>query len=438
MMEKAKTAVLVLLVGLSLFQTFLLSYSNPNYDPIPQNDYVKTEPLGSTVETKDLLFPDQIVLHFGNQAHTVLYPNIAKYYSVGSKIKERTFEDIRRVNQGITASGLEDARTKQPGVELRFNQGIPLHILQKMFQIKGDLPQETALIGTILIYLKEDKQTVKTLLFPPDSTTPLYEVNRSDFSAKDFSTDDRDSFIAYQEDNMPYHLSASGNFYLPDKEVTLSKKEYPIVQFTAEQLKSTLFVDPIITRNLTERDGSQIYTDGKKGLQITSDQRWMIYSDPVAPMEAKNDVYDNLQAGVRFINQHGGWNGRYKIVKPSSYPSYSDQTFEFAIMLDGIPIFAKDPEPVGIIRITVQKGIVSNYERSMINTDMKQPKREEAVTLPGGQDVEERIRSHAKKRPDLSIVNVFMAYQAEYSENGFTMIPAWMVEWKDGKIEPLD
>ncbi|MCY7475264.1 YycH family regulatory protein [Paenibacillus larvae] len=436
MMEKVKTTVLAFLVGLSLLQTLVLSYSNPNYDPIPQNDYVKTEPLGSTVETKDLLFPDQIVLHLGNQAHTVLYPNIAKYYSIGNKIKGRTFEDVRRISQGITASGLEDARTKQPGIELRFSQGISLNILQKMFQFKGDMPQENTLIGTILIYLKEDKQTVKTLLFPPDSTPPLYEVNRSDFSAKDFSADDRDSFIAYQEESMPYHLSTSGDFYLPDKEITLSKKEYQMVQFTAEQLKSTLFVDPIITRNLTERDGSQIYTDGKKGLQITSDQRWMIYSDPVAPVEAKNDAYENLQAGVRFINQHGGWNGRYKLVKPSSYPSYSDQTFEFAIMLDGVPIFAKESESVGIIRITVQKGIISNYERSMINTDMTQPKREEAVTLQGGQDLEERIRSHPKK-PGLSIVNVFVAYQAEYSENGFTMMPVWMVQWKDGSIEPL-
>lgn len=80
-------------------------------------------------------------------------------------------------------------------------------------------------------------------------------------------------------------------------------------------MKQSLFVDPGITRYLKERDGSEIYTDSKRGFQLNRDLRWITYSDPVAPVESKSEVLENLLAGIKFINQHIGWDGKYMVAR---------------------------------------------------------------------------------------------------------------------------
>ena len=82
-------------------------------------------------------------------------------------------------------------------------------------------------------------------------------------------------------------------------------------QYTPEQLQKSLFVDPGTSRNLLDRDGTEIYTDGKRGLQIYHGRHWMSYSDPVAPVETNAASQESLLVAVEFINRHGGWDGDY-------------------------------------------------------------------------------------------------------------------------------
>src|SRR5690606_19111985 len=104
-MENVKTIILTLLVVLSLFQSYLLSFSSPKFEPINQSDYVQTDWSGTQMTLDKLIFPEQFILHLGNQNHAVAYPETAAFHYLFDNIKQTTFDGFRRINP--QAAGLQ-------------------------------------------------------------------------------------------------------------------------------------------------------------------------------------------------------------------------------------------------------------------------------------------------------------------------------------------
>lgn len=153
MIEQLKTAVLTLLIMLSLLQSYLLAYSYPKFDPLtPPDEYVKTDMLGAQVSMEEMLFSDQLVLHLGNGQHTVLYPNTQQYNDVVDIVKQRFMEGFRRTNSLQLGLNWDEVGSKQQGVEIRFRDGLPMNVLQRVMQLKGDLTNESDLITRIWIF----------------------------------------------------------------------------------------------------------------------------------------------------------------------------------------------------------------------------------------------------------------------------------------------
>jgi regulatory protein YycH of two-component signal transduction system YycFG len=156
MIEKFKTILLTLLITSSLYLSYLMAYSTPKYEPIAQNDYVQTEQLGNQVDLKEVLAPDQIVFHSGTGLHTALYPYTGYYNTFFTYAKQRNFEGVRKIPLIPATMNWDDLRTKRKGIEMRFYEGMPMQVIQKMLQIKLDLPIENELITSVWMYVKEN------------------------------------------------------------------------------------------------------------------------------------------------------------------------------------------------------------------------------------------------------------------------------------------
>ncbi|WP_282938638.1 two-component system activity regulator YycH [Paenibacillus sp. RC67] len=425
MIDKLKTWLLVLLVGLSLVQTYYLSYSSPKFDPLVQQDYVKTDPIGTQAKLEDLLFADQVVLHMGNQVHTVLYPNTAAYNQVLDSVKQRTLSGFRKTTVSALNMNLDEVRGKQQGIELFFRDGVPINILQRIMQLKGDLPTDNDIITRIWIIAREAKDEVRTILFT-DTASTVYEVQKADISAKDIER------LMAVEGTVPYKVDS--DFYLPTKPITFPSYKLTYTQFTGDQLKRTFFVDPAITRNLSEWDGTEIYTDAKRGLQLKNDQHWLIYSDPVAPADSKIDVQENLISAVQFVNQHGGWNGQFGVQKVPQRLLPVNQAFIFRQYYGSLPIINQHSENIGFIKMVLQKGIVSSYERSTIIPDSQGVMSKE-VSLSYGEVLDAKLNQYPKKN---AVISIFPGYRPIVGEQKMELVPAWTVELRDGTYEFLE
>lgn len=148
MMERIKTFVLVLLVLGSLYQSYLLAYSKPDFDPVSQDEYIETEWIGNQEELPDLIFPHEMIVHLGENRHTVLYPNFNFYNMIYAKIRQRSFSGFRKVDYNLLQ--MDRMKNRNQGIEIRFKEPVPLEILQNLIPLRADSPEMPDAVQTHL------------------------------------------------------------------------------------------------------------------------------------------------------------------------------------------------------------------------------------------------------------------------------------------------
>ncbi|TMV47998.1 hypothetical protein FE783_18705 [Paenibacillus mesophilus] len=423
MIEKFKSAILAFLVLASLLQSYMLIFSSPRQMPTNQAEYVQTDRIGTQMTTEELIFPEQIVLHTGKQTHMALYPNHLHFKEIMKMLKGRTFDNFRR--SGVVQTGLdwEEIRNKQAGVEVRFQRGgVPFSILKSVFQLRGDLPLDTEGVNRIWIYVNRDADEVRTF-FQSDYNT--YEA-RADLNNKNI-----EQMVGFGELLVTYHIK--DDFYLPDQPLEVANYKIAVNTMPIDQLQKTLFVDPRNTRNFRKNDGSEMYTDGKRGLQVKPDQLWMSYTDPIPAVDSRNDVRENLNAAVQFINQHGGWNGSFMAKSLTQSQLVGRQQFTFRQYYDSFPIISDRSDNFGLIRTVLQNRVVANYERSMMMLDNTKVERS-LKTIEGGKALDDLLNAYARRN---LIVAVTPAYQPIVRDKLMELNPVWAVELRDGTYDIL-
>ncbi|GAA3410816.1 YycH family regulatory protein [Paenibacillus hodogayensis] len=424
MIEKFKTAALAFLVLASLLQSYLLLFSSPRQLPTNKTEYVQADPIGTQISAEELIFPEQIVLHTGKQTHMALYPNHAHFKEIMKMLKGRTFDNFRKSGPMQTGLDWEEIRSKQAGVEVRFSRGgVPFSILKGVFQLRGDLPLDTEGVNRIWIYVNRDAEEVRTFFLTDYNT---YEA-RADLNNKNV-----EQMVGFGELLVTYHMK--DDFYLPDTPLEVAKYKIATSTMPIDQLQKTLFVDPLNTRNFRNKDDSDIYyTDGKRGLQVKTAQLWMSYTDPVPAVDSRNDVKENLNSAVQFINQHGGWNGTFMARSLTQSQLIGRQQYTFRQYYDSFPIIGDRSETFGLIRVVLQNRVVANYDRSIMMLDTGKVERS-LKTLPGGKVLDDMLNAYSRKN---QIVAVMPAYQPIAREGEMELNPVWAVELRDGTYDVL-
>lgn len=456
-MERAKTWMLAVLVVLSLVQSYMLSYSVPGTAVRTPQNYVNTEQMGPESKTEDVLFPEQMILHFGNGNHTVLNPGDLPFYSlIMSKLKGRQFGGFQRTSAEIV-NWLE-IRDRNLGIELRLGSGLPVQLLSRMLQLESsDGTFQSDTIDRIWIFRSAGSEEVRTFFFSTDGSA-AYEATQADLTVRDVEDD-----VGLGEYWTPYKPNIYG-VYLPQQPVEAAEAETNYQTYSPDLLQRNLFFDPGMTRSRKDRTGSQVYTDGKRTLQVEQDGQWISYTDPAAPLSgagtgaSRTTPAGSISSSVLFVNQHGGWDGLHQLEgmteprRPDRTPqpggsgaangssAGADQHFllfrqYFRFGENRILPIVPSPEfRFGYIQLTVQQGNVTAYERSLITLNGS-PTRKAVRWLPGGSSLEAAISGYERRSEIRSLYPVVKAYRADEGSIRFT--PVWAVRLKDGTEQTL-
>ena len=209
-------------------------------------------------------------------------------------------------------------------------------------------------------------------------------------------------------------------------------------RFTADQLQRSLFPDPLSTRNLTEQGGTEIYTDGKRGLQLRSDELWMSYTDPAASSEGRQSALDSALSAVQFVNRHGGWNGDYVLERLRQDAGGAEWHALFRQYVGGItgayPIVGmRSGGPFGPIELKLRGRVVIGYERSTAQLEPEFVARE-PVRLPGGERLLALWTAFAERG---SAEALYPAYVAVPDGGEMVLEPVWAVTMRDGAVRLL-
>ncbi len=426
MMERAKTTLLIALVALSLLQSYLLAYSMPGLSATvrSEQDYVNAEPMGAPASVESVIFPEEIIIHLGDNKHTVIYPDTQFYEMIlGQRIQGREFKGFQRSPSDVL--DWDQIRKEDIGVEMRFDNGIPVELLQKLLKLEGDLLFLNETINRIFIFKTTGTEEVRTFFFSADGRM-VYESVRADLTVRDVQ-----DYVGFGQFQPGYTMTEDG-IYVPQEPLQATELVYPYELYSQDEMQRSLFFDPSTTRAIEDRSGSQIYTDGKRGLQVEQNGMWIMYTNPAASQSVENLLSDNVYASVDFINEHGGWEGAHRFVNPA--PESSGTYLRFKQYVDQYPVLDTSPFRYGYMRLRVQQGVVTEYERSLIKLGSKTDSRT-ARYLPGGKQLQ-TLLEHYEKREQLSAL--FPALQVSPIDNNqLRFTPVWGVRLADGTEEVL-
>ncbi|MBM7567907.1 YycH family regulatory protein [Paenibacillus sacheonensis] len=425
MIDKAKTLLLTALVILSLVQSYLLAYSMPGLGVTksPQQGYLPSEPIGEESKVENVIFPEDMVLHLGKSKHTVLYPASNFYNLIFGKIKSREFKGFQRMTSASV--DWDEIRDRDQGLELRFARGVPMELLSKVLKLEGDTPFMNDVVNRIWIYKSSDRDEVRTYFFSADKLT-VYESVKADLTAQDVQM-----YVGYGEYQVNYKRLGN-DIYLPEGPVESSATIVGFDSYTTETMQSYTFLDPGVTRAISDRNGSQIYTDGKRGLQIEQNGRWLSYTDSVAAQGQGDNESENVYSAIQFVNQHGGWDGLHRFVYADQFGDA--QVLKFQQYYGSYPLVPMDPFLFGNMKLRLQDGTVSEFERSML-TLKKKPEQRSVRWLPGGEMLADAFANYPRKADVVAVYPALLVTPS--SDNSLALDPIWAVRFNDDSQEKL-
>ncbi|QJC54076.1 hypothetical protein HGI30_22820 [Paenibacillus albicereus] len=451
MKERIKTIALASLVALSLVQSYMVAYSTPGAAVRTAQNYVSTDPMGPEIKTEETLFPEQLILHFGNGSHTVLNPGDLPFYNlILSKLKGREFRGFQRMADTVVR--WSEIRDNNLGLELRLGSGLPVTLLSRMLQLdSGDEEFLADTVDRIWIFRSSSTEEVRTFFFSAGGGV-VYEATQADLTVRDVEDD-----VGLGEYWTPYEPDAYG-LYVPRQPVEAAQARIGYQSYSADLLQRSLFFDPGTTRMIKDRDGSQVYTDGKRALQIEQNGQWISYTDPAAPLsgseQARSNPAGSMSSAMQFVNQHG-WDGLHRLVSlggsdaaggssgPTPRPGRGTSEEQHELLFRQyfrfgenrvLPVVPSSDFRFGFIRLTVLQGSVTTYERSLITLGPS-PAQKSARWLPGGQRLDQALAAYSRRS---EIEALYPAVKAEPAEDGqLRFLPVWAVRLADGTEEAL-
>ncbi|WP_025027552.1 two-component system activity regulator YycH [Caldalkalibacillus mannanilyticus] len=244
MIEQLKTVLLVLLVASSAFLTWQIWTYQPHYDYINPTEYVIHEGLAQRKEMNELVRPELIIYHYGEQSHTVSYPEMLQYRILHGQMSNWYFYNFRQVEQedyGTWQSQIEE----NEGIEFVFQTGLPLQLIQDIFQIRTEnvtLP----LINRIWIFEDMNNEEVFAMFISEDDQQ-LVQARTS------ISLSELKNYLALGESRPDYRAVTFSEpqeeevysiYYLPTSPVEMTEYRYFYQRIPVENMIQYLFVDP--------------------------------------------------------------------------------------------------------------------------------------------------------------------------------------------------
>ncbi|THF74170.1 YycH family regulatory protein [Cohnella fermenti] len=427
MIEGLKSVILALLVIVSLVQSYFLAYSMPSLEANvkTEQNYVSTDPLGPEEKLENLLYPEQLVVHMGDDKHTIFYPNDTFYDMVLDRLLSRKFKGFQR--DSVDKINWDQIRKSDLGIEVRFGTAIPFELLERVFEIDADFLFSSDRVNRIWIFARQDREEVRTFFFSSDGRN-VYEALRADLTVQDVQ-----QFTGFGQYWTPFKYWQDG-IYLPEEAKSYDILRVPFTSYTSDQLQRNLFTDPSTTRTIQDRqDGTQIYTDWKRGLKLETDVGWLSYTDLVAATEARNDLSDNIESSVQFVNEHGGWDQTHRLVR--SEGPVGDSVIKFQQYYAGLPIVSGGGFRFGYMQLTIQQGEVSSYERSMFVMDSEEQVKGASQKLLAGSELLERIDEVSGGE---TVEAILPAYRPTLDGETMLLQPTWAIRLAGGEMRTVE
>lgn len=423
--DKGKTILLNLLILTSLVLSWLLVNSQPDYDYLHPAQYIEPQPIGDTKDLNQLIKPQSIILHYGNEKYTGTSADSISHRIILKEMEKWYFFDITPVE--FTQEHWNQVFQQKKAIEIIYSAELPMDIMEEMFTFRGKVDAMMDSVGRILIYVDDSEKETYALFVDKEGKEMIQA--RTAVTPKDLDQFYLSLGNSLQE-MMVFHSDGDSfqpPFYLPKESTTMKQYRYFYQPIPVFQMIQTLFVDPSLTRQVTERDGTTIYTDGSKSVQIPPKRHSIHYYDPMNEPLDDSSKEGSFHSAIQFVNQHGGWNGTFLLEEVKTFPAQKEEVYQFRQHVDSYALYGNKDESLGLINVVSRQSFILEFHRSLSNLDTFFDY--EDVPIMTGQELLDQLTQLGMYMGD--ITDITLGYLAEMNDHHLTLTPKWIIK-KEG------
>ncbi|WP_258832565.1 YycH family regulatory protein [Peribacillus frigoritolerans] len=417
--ERAKSIILIILVGTSIFLTWSIWTYEPEYDPFEQSsEFIKIK---SDVQiVSDVIKPVSILFH-GN-GHHFQTSNPAEMNEMEKEFSQWRFRGLKEISVNRLQRKFDDFVHEDGSIEIEFSDDIPISLYKTVLNITDKEVPEFS-FDRIIIKQKNISGNESAVYFVSYDQRKIYQGMVDSKKLRNFM----DSFYRGSYYKYPKYTAETINskrtLFVPENPVEINRLQYYIDSLDIGDLKSALFINPKYVRQEPVSVGEE-YTDGTRLMTVNKENYLISYINPAQKSKLFDSSSDLLQKSIDFINEHAGWeNNNYRF----AYMSKNEQRVVFRLFVNGYPAF-NESGMTEIEQIWGKEEIYS-YDRPYFKLDSVLPSVGSAKTLPSGKEVVNQLKS--KDNIDFnSVEDISIGYKLDKSLDSklvtlVTLEPTW-------------
>jgi regulatory protein YycH of two-component signal transduction system YycFG len=429
LLERVKNVLLVALVLTSLLLSLGIWSITPEYEAATdQPQYASNIGISDPSfyrSFESVAAPRDIVLHFGESRHTVLFPGQPGYVDAMELLHKSTFFETTLTNDYGEAEW-KRIINDLPGFQVNFDATMPAPALGDSGMLKFNTQIDpTMQIQTVYLFHRPEESDYHALIYGgPDA--------RNYISRVEMPRDSLNKLLDAQRSNPAYGMygqSLYKNFYLPLTSIQLQNYAMELNLETHNQrLIDSFFLDKSLTSRVLEKDGSQIVTDGSRSVRVGALDKIIEYRNLGVDRTSvrRSDGEYGVVRATNFVNEHGGFTGMVLLHELETYAVGSDKKdvhdFVFRPYQNGLPIIGD----LCSIDMSLYRNEVAQMRRSQYS--VVKAYSDKMVSLISGPEllkfVEQSVWLDRNR-----ITNVYLAYLIGTPREQISgMRPVWVVE----------
>lgn len=413
--ENFKSAVLMILVLLSIVLTWNLWTYQPNYETMQNSNYVSSVTVNDKQELPKIIQPDMVIYHVKGEQYGS--SNLNDLDKLMKELSQWTFGNVKNITDKI--SNMKEISHANGNAEIIYPSKVPIELYRGVLSFKEKtIPPFN--FDRIVIDTENSDKGNGTVYFISTADKQVYSSEISPADLTDFSR----NFFKNAENYPKYFAIDSGKqrtIFLPDKATDMMEYKYLPVTLNSEDFKDTLFNDPSFVQKSFVPHGEE-YTNGSSKMSVNYNTNILQYVNPTAENDYVEKTYDLVKRSIDFVNEHGGWTDLYRYV----YVNENNGSVTFRLYsMDGYPVFSSS----GISEIKEVWGqtAINQYERPNISLDLPLRSEMQKVTLPSGHDVLQYLQNQKNIKPE-QLEDLVLGYEMkrDSEENKLILLePAW-------------
>ena len=422
--EHIKSAVLILLILLSVSLTFSIWTFRTNYQPIEQAPAVET--ISEKQKLGDVILPYKLIaMSEDGVTGTTGREDIGKLMDF---MKTWSFQNLTEADKEVTMEEADDIISQPNTVTLFFRSPIPFGVADSLFRFADSVTTEASFSQIVI----ETQSDIGLIHFIGKDGGRRFTAQATGVEPEQLN-----DLLAGAKGLEPYgavERETAMTLYLPATSTSVSNMTFFQQEVSPSRFKKALFPDITLVKQVPTGEHSEKYHDIERQMIVDTEMKTLRFNNTrMSDSEGVSIPSELLMDSLDFVNGHGGWTNEFVL---SSMDPLRKQ-IKYRMVVEGYPVFSE----ITLTEITQiwGNGQISSYARPYYQLGEPTPENAEK-RLPAGTAVAEGLRTDPEV--DFNQVDdIVRGYHLQLIQRGeealYTLEPEWFYE-ENGEWHPVN